>query len=651
MHKFVEFFVVRSNASFLGALVLMAFVLFTHAINPSFYQKTASAIKTSISTQSDFGKQIGFNSKTPLEVARTLEAQYRANPNPKTAKSFAEGLLYAREYRELAELLRSEGDRFVIADHARIILRAETDLRLSNYQGALSGLTALLSDMPDDPEALYIKARVLYGLGESKPEDILNMVAPVVRAGGAISAAAWLLRARIAMDQHDLDYADAAINRAAALGGDPSFIEAFKIEALLRLGRLDEVRVQLDKRQRRLGSRKVGVDVQGERLAAMLELMDGKTVSAATRLDRISFWSKYEIRGSLLRGVAKFESGATQQGHQIFEAHLENSPNDWIANNLYQEYISNEGEDLRETRSLEMAYKSANFDRVVSSLSRLAPDDTDELRALTGRQVVTGYGDNQADEIRQSLDGLVSLAFALRNPENTRTFRRRLVIPPSLDGDFGAPLARYFSGRVQQVTGEMAAAVTSFEQAARLDPHFFAPVQSMASDFVARDRLIAAEDVLASFIRHNPERSDAKIWFAKLLNANGKKDSAQIILGNLSSDELFEDPNVVKFYGELLETESQEFRDLLEKARKRVPSSKVLGALLHKVGDYQASSRAYLLSLAANKADPGARTGYLEAMSALGREKQARKLLNQIDEKAILEEHGLLKMGNVGVDG
>lgn len=643
MRQIFRFLLDRPNTVFLIAIVMVAIsygvpraILFQEGAS-----RSVSAKRLNLSASGGFS--------SALERARSLEAVYRASPSQDGAKQFAEALLWAGQYRELGELLRTS-DALLLADQTRIIFKAETDLRLKNFVGAMEGVSVLLASAPRHPEASYLKARAQYALGNTDQAGVLKTLQPAIQGGGSISAAAWLFRARMALDDSDLDYVEAAINRAADMGASALALDALRLEQLFRQGSIKEFREKLENRRKNLVLRKYGIDVEGERLAAMLDLFDGDAISATIRLDLISGWLKHEIRGPLLLAVAKYESGVVQQSRQLFTDYLAHAPGDWVAADLYSEYWDdrkNEPASGSETgiiRQLKGANDAGAFDLVVDYLSQLSAQDVSSLRMISGRQVVTGYGDQKRDTDRSSLIEFIKLQSALG--AQLRASNSNLQFP-----DGGAPpLKWYFHGRIYETTGDIDGAVDAYERSISADSGFFAPVRQLASIFMERGAVVAAEDVIATYLRANSERIDARVWFAQILHKKNKQDAALAILGTIELDDLFDNISAVNFYSSLLEPNSPAFITLVKNAKQRIPSSKTLGGILTKAGDFHGAARAFLVSIAADASDLDARSGYLASMTALNRRSQAKMVLENIDKRKGFASDTERKSVNSGIE-
>ena len=613
-----------------AVLTLISSVLFSYSIGD-----LEVGSRLPLSSPSAEKEQEGYASS--FDKARTAEALFHANPNASNALSLSHALLNAREYRTLADLLRRE-DQFPLDETVRAVFLSETDLRLQNFTGAFEAADALVKATPDHAEARYIRARARYALIGEMTDDVRADLIFVLKNNDTLAPAVWLFWARIAMDVNDLDDAVSAMKRAAELGVSSLSIDAIEIEVFLRRGDLEAARQRLQRRVRRLSQKGYGIDVEGERLTAMLDLALNDPLTASARLDRISFWLSSQIRGNLLKAIAKFEAGDKSQGVRLLEEYRVTAPEDWVVNDLYSEYINRnplsgvgnrDGNNVR-IGDVAQALQSNNLDRAVSNIEALTDSSLNRTKLKSARATLIGMPIVSEEQSHARIVELFQLEAEARSHKRYLPVRKSAQITKKDEA-----VKQYFAAKATLKAGKVNKAIQMYEQAASKATDFFAPVKELATHFAKRGQYIAGEDLVASYLRRNPDRPDARIWYAFYLGESGKQDAATSVFAGLTVEELFSDIAAVEAYGMALEPGSHALQELINNARRRLSKTNTLGHLLAHGMDNQGAARAFLSSIAVEPRNIEARQGYLAAMTALGRGKQAQKVLSGLDEKVL----------------
>ncbi|HRX37819.1 MAG TPA: tetratricopeptide repeat protein, partial [Parvularculaceae bacterium] len=190
--------------------------------------------------------RVGEGREGPAELARSLmqqgeysraadmlRAAYRARPSESLRMELARALLSSGDYEGALETLRADSLDSETS-LARDYMRAEALIRMQRFDDAAE----LTSTMPAaerlNGRTLLILARAAYGLGDFDRAGAL--IGEALRAGGDALGEAWLLRARLAFDNNDLDAAKSALARAEEAEASPRSVAMLRIEVLIRAG-------------------------------------------------------------------------------------------------------------------------------------------------------------------------------------------------------------------------------------------------------------------------------------------------------------------------------------------------------------------------------------------------------------------------------
>lgn len=255
-----------------------------------------------------------------LPAAETLRAAWRAQPSESLRLEAARAYLVAGDNYSAIELLKDHSTESSL-EFSRRHLYAEALLRARRYDAAAREAHLLGASSGGDARARLLSARINYGLGDFR--KAAEELGASIRIGGDALAEAWLFRARIALNDNDLEAARAAMARAARAKAPSAPLRALEIEALARGGGYDAARAALNDLANAADD--YG-RVLARKLAVFLDASEGRYDEASRRLRDVAPLIEADPYGDIfVARIAAFVGDAAQSQAAI-EAALEASP-------------------------------------------------------------------------------------------------------------------------------------------------------------------------------------------------------------------------------------------------------------------------------------------------------------------------------------
>ncbi len=260
-------------------------------------------------------------------------------------------------------------------------LVGEARLRLQDYRGVI--LAAEKIDQTQ--EAQFLKARAYYALGQD--QKTANIMRKLISAN-AFPERLWLFRARIALDENDLDKAFKAAKQLIDAGGSLWDSKLIEIEIAIREGRFEDA----DSWLKQLENSSVNY-LPIRQVRGLLHAAKGDYRAAASVFDSIENWSGSVLpRAHLIRAALKLELGDHVQAKLILSDHVDNAPDDWRGLFLLSQLTLEEKEIGR-------------FKDLVKKISILAP----QIDVSLYRQYQLAMFEGDYHVVRQVLNDLTSV--------------------------------------------------------------------------------------------------------------------------------------------------------------------------------------------------------------------------------------------------
>ena len=586
--------------------------------------------------------------------AAAYGAAYRRAPSSGTAAAYAAALLRAGALDDASRLIADPATPFASPD-LRATLLGEAAYRAGAFETALADVEAIDAGAPYWPAAAFLRARALYALDPRKGSESAALLRAAFAAED-LAAAAWLFRARIALDANDAGVALSALNRAAEAGAAPGGVTPLRAEARLRAGELTPVVLS------------AGASLQPAeaQLAGLRAMVRGDYREAVRAFDSIADWLAPQPRGDVLRGLAKLAAGDRAQGAQLLAAYARRSPNDWVARDALVIERAAAGDIAGARRELavlsELRPAAGALRR--AALARAQTDETNahstfnetvyealrtaaaasDLTAVTTAQAFL-FGEDLFDldgaAASPSADGLYAslLAMSLNGPAGERLARRNALA----DAFERAAAARRTPAHLAiaalafRAVGDAPRALALLDEALEAAPDFIAAGVLRAEILAEVGELEAARNALSSLLEAAPSFDAARLALVRLLYEGGDA-SAALAVAAPAQTRFAVDPAAARLYADVAERagDMKALRAFASEAAKAQGPTVLAGELLLRAG--RAAPAADVLRRALSAALKSGETDRIEtasglywrAMSALDRESEARALLDHL---------------------
>jgi predicted Zn-dependent protease len=574
-----------------------------------------------------------FVAKAPsAAAARALGARWRAVKTETLGRDYAQALIAAGLYDELLSELTTHG--LLAGDReAATLYRAEATLRQGRYAEAL----AAAGNGEANPYLSYARARAAYAL-TADPQSAAEDLSRALRGPEALAADAWLFRARLALDENDLDAAEAAARRANEAGGDKWRADAVFVEKAIRSNELASAASRLKARAKR---RRGAQPADDYRLAAMIALRHGYARAGASLIDDARRAGGDDNHKRLLAALAKWQAGDIAQAWSLVDEQLAVAPTDWMALDLGAGIAlasgrTEEAQDLLGRLKKERA-ALAIFRRFDHAADGAALDGAYEALLtvdddLSGGGVIAALlgdgapGPSTVREPDEKARQISALALAL-NKNDTRKMRlgaNRLAAQ-------GEPLAQTLAGAAFIKLGDDAGANRALTAASAAAPDFFAPVARRAASLAGRGDVEAAASALQVFLNRHDSDARALMQLAALEAKSGDDAGAVASFEKISPSVLFADDDAAMLYAAAARNSGPNAtRIMLDAARDGAATAKIFGRISLAAGDDEGAAAAFRRALIGDPADTDLPVLYLEAMTRLGRAEEAQSLLSEI---------------------
>lgn len=565
-------------------------------------------------------------------AARALGARWRAEKSGALGRDYAQALIAAGLYDELLTEISARGLFAADAD-AAALYRTEATLR----QGRFAEAFAAAGAEGANPYLSYARARAAYAL-TADPKAAADDLARALRGPVALAADAWLFRARLALDENDLDAAEAAARRAIESGGDKWRADAVFVERAIRNNEIAKAAERLKQRAKR---RRGALAADDYRLAAMIALRNGDARTGAGLMDEARRAGGDGDHARLLAALAKWRAGDSAQAASLIDEQLAVAPTDWMALDLGAAIAKSSGRAaesksllrrLQKERAALAFYRSndrsaggAAFDGVYEALRRVDDD-------LSGGGVIAallGAGAAAPETLREPDDEareITALALAL-NANDTRKMRlaaNTLAARPSA-------IAQTLVGAAFVKFDDEDRADRALTAASAAAPHFFAPVSLRAAALMDRGDDAAAGAVLRSFLQDNGNDARALMQLAAIDAKSGNAAGAVVSFAKVPPSVLFADGEAAALYAAAARAAGPlALKAMLAAARDGATSAKTLGRVSLAAGDDVGAASALRRALIGDPGDADLPLLYLEAMTRLGRVEEAHSLLAEI---------------------
>lgn len=576
------------------------------------------------------------------------EAAYEAAPGERTALAYANALMAAGRNDDVRRFLTAERSA-VLDDGAREALMLEAEFRIGDVAAA-KARAAALAEGPYAAYAALVDARLIYAADAGQGAAAAERLRPAFGGGAAVEREAWLLRARIALDEGEEDFARAAARRAKDAGASEARVDAIAIEADIRAGRLDAALSMLGQRTGAAGD----IDIDARRLSGLVALKQGRPRDAAQAFDSIAFALEQTPRGDLLRALAKLAGSDRATAARLLDNSLRRAPADWVARDV--------AVLLAAARWLsDPAAGRTPLEETLTALSAVAP----RLGATRRIALARAEGDDWAafEWMRAAADAETGEGPSVDAPETAIAFLlgegapqgiddplwpkaedlaavRRLVDageaaariePTALAGEIvGSAVDLAIRAEALLRAGKAAAAVRLFSLSADRDPGAASAARGVWRAASAAGQPEAALPALRRAARLNPANVDVRLDLASALEALSDIDGAVLALSPVAAD-VAQRPDAAATYIELLAAAGKSAA-LVDFARAvDLSGDPMLAATGFAAGGApELAANAYRAALGRNPGDGAAAAGYLSAMTALGRRKAAERFLSRL---------------------
>ncbi len=597
---------------------------------------------------------------------------YERKPTQRATEALAGALSAAGQYEELRALADDPQARFRDAA-MREAFRLEADFRGRRFDEARVRAQALL-DGPYRAQAALALAEIGYRLDPRGGDALVENIRIALGGVQEVAAQAWLLRARMALDAGAFDFAQSAARRAREAGAAPSRVEAVRIEAMIRQGRLAEADALLTKRLAASGDS--GADADALRLRGVSLLRQGEYKAAVQVFEAIDTALENTPRGELLRAVAKLGAGDLAVASRLVDAVIRVAPFDWVAwdvkalvadawrerNGPSESHVVAALDGLEAAGAGRLAHlrrqalarrrgdRSDAFALIAAAADAppaFSPDRRAPKFVLTGIEFLIGpasVGDGaggQLGGIERLLDPVdVGHAAALKAAADVATASPSPSDPSGsalVAGGDGLALA--LAGETARRRGEVAAAVDLLLAAAAADPGLDGVAERLwlaardARHAPGSDAARRVIETLQSLARARPNDVDAHVALATALRASGDVGAAANALSAVEAEFVADPSHADRFADTLLE--AGRVKDLIAFAARleRNPvdgAAAAAGRAFASAGRAEDAARAFRVALGRDPADQAAADGYLDAMTDLGLRDAGEALLAYI---------------------
>ncbi|MEZ5895107.1 MAG: hypothetical protein R3C51_01785 [Parvularculaceae bacterium] len=575
--------------------------------------------------------------------ARQLGEKWRDDQATDTAYAYADALMRAGMYETFLDETKTSALLSFDPD-AQKRYRAEALLRLRRFAAARDEI----GGREGDPFAALVRARAIYALSANR-DRVMADLSQALRAS-QLTSAAWLLRARVELDDNEFEAAQAAARRARDTGAAPATIQAVTIEAEIRGGDLESAAASLAARERRSHKKGRGlaldVDIETARLAAMAAARAGDFEEASRLFDASLAAHTVNSRDPLLAAIFKWGSGDIAQALAGVRKYRDHAPDDWV------------GLDI-EAGLLRALDRQRDAAELVEKLTRVNPD----LARLRRVRTLAAAGDLDAvfaqyDMIEREVQITGAAAFLMGpNPgapaelaeinhiEADRfTFAtQRATAGPSQLGRLAVAHLAFHSDPIDQAlagaafadAGQFDQARAAFESARKAAPAFFAPAARTAQLEVTDGAPNRAVAVLQDFLSANPDRDEARLMLAEIQAGRGDHCAAVRALSSAKPALVYgEDDAALLAIKSARRCSRRDVDETLDAARTLIDGTARFARMAELAGEDALAAQTWRDVLAGAPADRSAQDGYLRSMEKLNLRMQALAVLAEIARRS-----------------
>lgn len=581
-------------------------------------------------TPKAFGEAL-YSSGAYAKAARTLRANYQLAPTTENQIALMKALYASGRYASVLEAAASgEGTARAVN-----LLRLEALIKLHRYAEARSEALEMLARNKADIEALFILARCDYALGDFASAG--RQLQTVIRAQSPLSPEAWLLRARMALDDGDEALALSAAARAADAGAAKNRTNAVVIEAMIRAGRLDEAAKALATRKR-LFAVEARIDAQGLYLSALLDLAGDDSIRAARAFNVIEPWLQHEIRGPLVLAAANWLAGDEAQAATQLEQYLRNTPNDWVGLDLRATFAAG-GDNFAEQdaaidalgaqrfwlgqlRAYQRRISAGDYDAAIEIIDDGGgPFDKNLLQTST--QFLFG---DWAGEQAAATFFIDAIAFR----RDTEQARNASALSPPDDGGSGL-VARTLEATALFHDNKLEAANALLDGLLSEAPSFDRALTLRTLTDVRAGDVDEASQRLTDAMTGGDARSHVRLLLARLLVLRAD-DAVAVELLRPFEGALLEDADAALFYADLLrETGASSALTMFsDRARASKPEAPLTALLVEKSGRPEKAAAIFRAAFLAAPGDGARARAYGRIMEENGRAHEAAALIGRV---------------------
>ncbi|MCB9955914.1 MAG: tetratricopeptide repeat protein [Caulobacterales bacterium] len=594
--------------------------------------------------------RVGEGREGPAELARSLmqqgeysraadmlRAAYRARPSESLRMELARALLSSGDYEGALETLRADSLDSETS-LARDYMRAEALIRMQRFDDAAE----LTSTMPAaerlNGRTLLILARAAYGLGDFDRAGAL--IGEALRTGGDALGEAWLLRARLAFDNNDLDAAKSALARAEEAEASPRSVAMLRIEVLIRAGDFSgaEAAISAMRQPKKRGKRQL--DPYAETSLAMLDAAKGDYVSAVRRIRPLEQWLEAEPNGPLLIATIRDGAGDFAQAERRLRVMRAKAPDNEVILAAYGDRLIAEGRleaagqlaagagDGVRARLLCLSFALASRD--FASAIEIAKGMASTRLPPTPGEVVLGPYSRAAVRDRaqyQRVRSLINGARTLSSGNGADAAdAARVLAAAGRD-----PASMTIAGELFLAAREDSAADAAFTKALEEAPALQAAIQGRVRVAVRAWDLASAQDLLEAALRQDADNFPIRVLLAHTYVAAGRNNDAAEVLEN-QERRLVADPNSAELYGVALSRsgELESLALLAEKMRRARPADPVTAKLLSWAGRDEWAAVSARAALVAAPSAPERVEAFRSAMAKIGKADEAEAFLQSV---------------------
>ncbi len=581
-----------------------------------------------------------------IAKARALGARWRTDNSEASARDYARALLAAGLYDELLHEISGNG-LMSGAPLESSLIRGEATLQKGRYAEAVA-IAAENGDVGGNPYLAYLGGRAIYALTADAAEAA-PALALALRGPMDLAAKGWLFRARIALDANDFATVEAAMRRALEAGGSRDETDDIAIEMAIRQGDLARAEGRISARSdnaRHWFQASVARSPASMRLLAMARLKIGDARSAARLLEEAERSGAENIQSQLLLAFARWNAGDLAQAHRLAAKILAAAPRNWVALDLASAIASDMGrvEDAEELLS-----RLADVRPALAVMRRMQSASVDKdldriFDAVIGLEVDLSHGGG-ASALLGDFEGvspiwrepshewraITALAAAINHGDQRAILAAARTLTSAGETALGLTLA----GRAFGILGDFDSADKAAARASILAPSFFEPVRISADQFLQSGRTGDAIRLVADFVGRNPLNEEAMLQYARLLAKSGDARASYAAFSKIRPEAAFADRATALLYAEMALSAGKVETDRMVAAASVFAGADVLGLVLAKTGNDLAATAAFRRALIAGHFDAEIESGYLGAMSRLGRAGAAKSLLAELSQRRV----------------